>query len=381
VSSEQTRFDFDPVIDRQPFHSLKWERYRGRDVLPLWVADMDFAVPPAVTRALAAQVEHGIFGYTLPSPTLTAATVAYLQRHYDWTVEASSIVWLGGLVSGLNLAVRAGSAPGDGVAVFSPIYPPFLSAPGLQERRAVVLPLVAEAMHYRIDFAALEAAFAAGVRLLLFCHPHNPVGRVWEDAELTRLAELLVRYDVVVCSDDIHCDLILDADRRHRPLALWPGIAPRSITLMGPGKTFNIAGLGLAYAIIPDAALRRRFRAAMQGLVPHPCGIAYAALEACLNEGEPWRQALLDYLRGNRERVATALAAMGLPATPVQATFLSWFDARGIPDAHRLFEQHGVGLSDGEAFGTPGFLRLNFGCPRATLDEALARMQRALASL
>lgn len=374
--------DFDQEHDRIAFHSTKWGRYRGRDILPLWVADMDFAAPLPVRESLAAHVAHGVFGYTEPSPTLAPAVAGYLQRQYDWSIDPSHLVWLGGLVSGLNLAVRAASEPDDPVAVFSPVYPPFLGAPGLQGRRLVELPLVSTDMHYSIDWAALEQALAQGVRLLLFCHPHNPVGRAWDDAELARLADLLARYDAWVCSDEIHCDLILDVGRPHRPLACYPGMESRCITLMGPGKTFNMAGLGIAFAVIADQTLRRRFVRAMQGLVPGPCGPAYAALEAAVTACEPWRLALIDYLRENRDRLAEALAALGVPATCPQATFLTWIDARGLatsngdsPAAH--FEKHGLGLSDGAPFGSPGFVRFNFGCRRETLTCAIERLKRA----
>lgn len=376
---------FDQPLDRLAFHSTKWERYRDRNVLPLWVADMDFAAPEPVRDALAAHVAHGVFGYTQPAPTLGSAVAAYLLRQYGWAVDPAHLVWLGGLVSGLNLAVRAASAPDEAVAVFSPVYPPFLGAPELQGRRLVDLPLIGQDMHYTIDWPALEQALAQGARLLLFCHPHNPVGRAWRDDELARLAEVLARYDAYVCSDEIHCDLILDAGRRHRPLADFPGMAERCITLMGPGKTFNIAGLGIAFAVIANATLRRRFVRAMQGLVPGPCGPAYAALEAAVTQCEPWRRALLDYLRENRDHLANALAALGLPATYPEATFLTWIDARDLatangepPVAH--FERHGLGLSDGAPFGAPGFVRFNFGCRRETLLLAIERLQRACRS-
>lgn len=374
--------DFDQVHDRLAFHSTKWERYRGRDVLPLWVADMDFAAPAPIRNTLSDQVAHGVFGYTQPAATLAPAVAAYLQRQYGWAVDPVHLVWLGGLVSGLNLTVCAATEPDDAVAVCSPVYPPFLGAPALQGRRLIDLPLVGTDMHWTIDWPALEHALAQGVRLLLFCHPHNPVGRAWRDDELARLAGLLQRYDACVCSDEIHCDLILEPNRRHRPLAGFPGMEDRCITLMGPGKTFNIAGLGIAFAVIPNVGLRRRFIRAMQGLVPGPCGPAYAALEAAVTQCEPWRRALIVYLRDNRDLLASALDALGLPATRPEATFLTWIDARAVarsgkdsPAAH--FEKHGLGLSDGAPFGAPGFVRFNFGCRRETLLQAIERLHRA----
>jgi len=373
-------YDFDRVLDRRGADSIKWNRYAGRDVLPLWVADMDFAAPPAVLEALRRRVDHGVFGYCEPWPSLVASVEEHLAQEYGWSIEPSWIVWLPGLVCGLNVACRAVDGS---VFTATPVYPPFLSAP----RALVTAPLERGEDHWRWDLGAVEAALAPDTRLFLLCHPHNPVGRAWEEAELRAVAELAERRDLVVCSDEIHCGLVLDPGRRHRPFAsLCEEAARRSVTLMAPSKTFNLPGLGCAFAVIPDARLRDRFRRAMHGVVPHVNVLGLVACEAALRHGAEWRQALVEYLRGNRDQVLAAVGAMpGLRATPVEATYLAWIDARGagIPHPQRFFEAAGVGLSDGADFG-PGeqyrsFVRLNFGCPRATLDEALARMRRALA--
>jgi cystathionine beta-lyase len=232
----------------------------------------------------------------------------------------------------------------------------------------------------------VEAALAPETRLFMLCHPHNPVGRAWNEAELRALDELAARRGLVVCSDEIHCGLLLDEGRRHRPWAtLSPEAAARSITLMSPSKTFNLPGLGCAFAVIPDDGLRRRFRQAMRGIVPHVNVLGLTACEAAFRHGGAWRRALLDYLRGNRERVLAAVAAEpSLRTTPVEATCLAWVDARatGLPDPQATFEAAGVGLSDGRDFGPPGlsdgWVRLNFGCSRALLDEAQARLRAAL---
>jgi cystathionine beta-lyase len=236
------------------------------------------------------------------------------------------------------------------------------------------------------DWEALEAACTPSTRLLLLCSPHNPVGRVFDEAELRRLADFAARHDLIVCSDEIHCGLVLDQARPHRALAaLDEATARRTITLMAPSKTWNIPALYCAFAVIPDAALRRRYRHAMRGIVPHVNVLGMVAAEAAYRDGDAWRQALLAYLRANRDRVVDAVAALpGLSMTVPEATYLGWIDcrammaARGVDDPAAFFEAAGVGLSDGAVFGAPGFLRLNFGCPRATLDEALARMARAL---
>ena len=370
---------FDTPIDRRGSDSFKWGKYAGRDILPLWVADMDFAAPPAVLAALHRRIEHGVFGYGGPWPSLTASVLAHLQDEYGWTIEPEWLVWLPGLVTGLNVACRAVDGA---VLTATPIYPPFLSAPHFSGRKLNRVELARDDNRWHWDMAAMQQATTAATRLFLLCHPHNPVGRCWSRDELLALADYAERNDLVVCSDEIHCGLILDADKRHIPLAsLSPEIAQRSITLLAPSKTFNIPGLGCAFAVIPNPALRRQFERAMHGIVPHVNVLGLAACEAAFRHGGDWHRELIAYLRGNRDRVAATMASLpGVRMAPVEATYLAWIDVRDLrlakPAAH--FEAHGIGLSDGADFGAPGWLRLNFGCPRATLDEALARFERAV---
>ncbi len=339
---------------------------------------MDFAAPPAVVAALERRVGVAYYGYAEPLPSLTDAVLTHLLREYAWPVEAEWLVWLPGLVSGLNLACRA--VDGD-VVTATPVYPPFLSAPRLSGRQLLRVPLTLDKGTWCFDPTALEAALTPDAALLLLCHPHNPVGRAWRSEELLALADICNRHNLVVCSDEIHCGLILDADRRHVPLALVdPVLAQSSITLMAPSKTYNVPGLGCAFAVIPDTALRRRFLAAMNGIVPHVNVLGLAACEAAYRDCDDWHAALIQVLRRNRNSVAAALADMpGLAATHVEATYLAWIDARGlsVDDPAAFFERAGVGLSNGADFGLPGWLRLNFGCPQATLDSALHRMHLA----
>lgn len=370
---------FDTPIDRRGSDSFKWGKYAGRDILPLWVADMDFAAPPAVLDALHRRIEHGVFGYGGPWPSLTESVLAHLQGEYGWSIEPEWLVWLPGLVTGLNVACRA--VDGE-VLTATPIYPPFLSAPHFSGRKLNRVDLALDNNRWQWDMAAVQQATTAATRLFLFCHPHNPVGRCWSRDELLALADYAERNDLVVCSDEIHCGLILDADKRHIPFAsLSPAAAQRSITLLAPSKTFNIPGLGCAFAVIPNPALRRRFEQAMHGIVPHVNVLGLAACEAAFRHGGDWHRELIAYLRGNRDRVAATMASLpGVRMAPVEATYLAWIDVRDLrlakPAAH--FEAHGIGLSDGADFGAPGWLRLNFGCPRATLDEALTRFERAV---
>ncbi len=375
-------YDFDTPVDRRGTGSEKWDKYRGKDVLPLWVADMDFTSPPEIIRALRQRVEHGVFGYGAPPAELAPAIRDYLAAEYGWEVAPDGLVWLPGLASGLHLACRAAGNEGDGVIVCPPIYPPFLAAPRRAGRALISVPLRQRDGRWEHDLAALEQAVTLRSRLLMLCHPHNPVGRVYGREELTAVADFARQHDLIVCSDEIHCDLILDADKRHVPFAaLGADAAQRSITLMAPSKTFNLPGLGFSFAVIPNAELRQRFRAVMAGIVPPVNIFGFVAAKAAYREGAAWRRALLDYLRQNRAAVTAAVAALpGLAMVPPQATYLAWIDARGLglADPARFFEEAGVGLSDGKDFGAAGYVRLNFGCPRSTLEEALRRIAQAI---
>lgn len=375
-------FDFDTPVERRGSASVKWDKYPGRDVIPMWVADMDFRSPPAVIEALQRRVAHGVFGYSHAPEELTAAILAHLWTDFGWKVAPDWLVWLPGLVTGLNVACRAVGEDGDQVLTTVPVYPPFLSAPGHFHRDLVTVPLTQRDGRWELDPERLEAAITPRTRLLLLCSPHNPVGRVFSHQELAALATICARHDLILCSDEIHAGLVLDTDKAHLPsAALDPELARRTITLMAPSKTFNIPGLGFSFAVIPDVALRRRFVDAMAGIVPYVNALGYTAALAAYRDGGPWQAALLAVLRANRDGVEQAVAAMpGLTMAHVEATYLAWIDTRpaGLETPVKFFEQAGVGLSDGRDFAAPGFVRLNFGCPRATLDKALRRMAQAL---
>lgn len=371
---------FDTPIDRRGGDSIKWAKYADADVLPLWVADMDFAAPPAVLAALQARVAHGVFGYGHTTPAFLDAVTGALRRDYGWQVETAWIVPLAGLVSGLNIAARSIGEKNDAIVTATPVYPALFTAPEHMERRTVRVPLREDA-NWSWDMAAVAAAHTPATRGLFLCHPHNPIGRVWTHAELDRIAAYAEAHDLIVVSDEIHCELILEPGLRHRPFALHsPAMAARTITLMAPSKTYNIPGLGCAFAVIANPALRRRFERAMAGIGPHPNILGMTAATAAYTEGAEWRAALLDYLRGNRELVRQLDGVGGLRVVTPEATYLAWLDCRalGVEDPQKLFEGWGVGLSPGSDFGRPGFLRLNFGCPRTTLMEALERMRKGL---
>jgi cystathionine beta-lyase len=384
-------FDFDSVPDRRGTDSQKWQKYAGRDVIPLWVADMDFKSAPAIIEALHRRVDHGIFGYARPVKSTVDAVVEAMEERYGWRIDPAWIVWLPGLVVGLNVIAQAFAQSGEDVLTLTPVYPPFMTAPKNSGRQSVTVPwvLAQPGGTWTIDWDALEQATTPRAKLFYLCNPHNPLARVWRREELLRLAEFCERHNLILCSDEIHCDLILDSSLPHVPTALLaPEIAARTITLMAPSKTHNVPGLGTSFAIIPDAMRRARFVRASAGIVAEVTSLGFAACEAAYRDSEPWRQDLLSYLRGNRDQLLEAIARE-LPGitveAPVEATYLMWLNVAtlGLPGPAAHFEKHGVGLSDGGFFGAPkgSYVRLNFGCPRSTLVEAIRRMKSALSEI
>ena len=381
-------FNFDTPPDRRGTDSQKWQRYAGRDVLPMWVADMDFQAAPAIIEALQRRVAHGIFGYARPVQSTVDAVVGELGTRHRWKIDPSWIVWLPGLVCGLNVSVLAFTFPGDEVLSLSPVYPPFTSAPKNSGRVPISVPLALNAYEplWDIDWNALESAVTPRTKVLLFCHPHNPVARVWSREELALIADFCARHNLVLVSDEIHCDLLLQPGAVHEPLAIAaPSEVARTVTLMSPSKAYNIPGLGTSFAIIPDPALRARFAKASAGIVAEVNALGYVACEAAYRGGGPWREALIPYLRANRDYLAEfflrELPEIVIEA-PVEATYLAWLNIKelGLASPVKHFETHGVGLSDGVPFGArPGsHVRINFACPRSTLAEALARMKAAV---
>ena len=375
-------YDFEYSIDRRNSDSLKWRDARENDVIPMWVADMDFASPPCVLRALHQRIDHGVFGYSVPMDEVNQSVVAWAQSHYGWQIDQEWIVWLSGLVPGIHVACQACASVGEEVLTFVPVYPPFLSAPLARGRAVKTVPLTQRGSQWKISIEELDNAITARTRLLLLCNPHNPVGRAFGTEELAEVAEICQRYDLLVCSDEIHCDLILTSER-HIPFAsLNDETANRTITLMSPAKTFNTTGLTCGFAVIPNDDLRQHFQSVASGMVPQPNGLGYAACRAAFEEGEAWRGALIGYLRGNRDLLESFLAER-LPMfsmAHVEATYLAWIDTRSLGRRNEVsfFEKAGVQLSDGTAFGGQGFMRLNFGCPRERLRAALERILQAV---
>ncbi len=376
---------FQQFIDRRGTDSIKWAKYAGKDVIPLWIADLDFPSPKAVAEAICQRARHGIFGYGTPPKSLVSVFIQRMERLYNWKINHEWIIWLPGLVTGINLACRAAGKAGDAVLTTIPVYPPFLSAPQYSQRRLATIKMHIKSNRWEIDFDRLEQAAGGDTSLFLLCNPHNPTGRMFTRAELEKLAQICIKHDLVICSDEIHCDLILQPGRRHIPMAsLDKDVASRTITLMAPSKTFNIPGLGCSVAIISDQQLRRRFKAAMAGIVPDVNIMGFVAAEAAFTDTSNWLHDLLEYLRSNLELVSNRIMDIAsISMQPVEATYLAWIDFRatGLSDPVAFLEKAGVGLSDGRDFGTPGFARLNFGCHRNLLEKAMQRIAGAIGGL
>jgi cystathionine beta-lyase len=382
---QKNGFDFDALVERQATASLKWDKYKGRNIIPMWVADMDFRSPPAVLRALHQRVSHGVFGYTIAPLELNDTLITMLKNRYGWMVKSEWLIWLPGLVTGLNVSCRAVGGEGDDVMTAVPVYPPFLTAPENSRRNLIKVPLKEQNNRWGFDFDRLENSITDKTRLFILCNPHNPIGRVFTREELSTLAAICDKHNIVLCSDEIHCDLILDKKRTHIPTAtLGPEAAARTITLMAPSKTFNLPGLGCAFAVISEKNLRQRFRKAMAGIVPGVNALGYTAAQAAFENCADWHAGLLEYLRGNCAAVEQAVRQIPhVSMAPVEATYLAWIDMRstGLEKPAMFFERAGVGLQDGIEFDGPGFVRLNFGCSRRLLKQALKKMTEAMKDL
>lgn len=373
-------FDFDTPVERRGTWSTRWERYPA-DVIPLWVADTDFRAPPAVLAALARRVAHGIFGYTTPPVELRDAVIERMQRLYRWRLEPDWIVFIPGVVPGLHLAARHLTRPDEHALVPTPVYHHIKRSLELARRAHTDVPLVLSSGRWVWDEAFLAAAVRPDSRLLFLCNPQNPGGTVFTSEELARLARFAEKHDLVICSDEIHADILLDMGKPHVPIAsLSREASRRTVTLISPNKAFNFPGAGCAFAVIENAELRRAFSADHHATMHDASVFAYEASLAAYRECGGWLEAQLEYLRANRDLVEREIAAMpGLRMAHVEATYLAWIDASGlgVPDPGRHFLEHGVALSPGAQFGAPGFVRLNFGTQRARLSEALERMKKA----
>lgn len=387
--------DFDTLIDRRNTSSNKWDDveklFGSPDILPMWVADMDFAAPPFVRQAITQRVAHGVFGYASPRTSYPDALRGWLQRRHDYSVDRDSIVYSPGVVPSLSLLIQTMSQPDGPVLIQPPVYPPFANIIRQNGRRIIENPLIVQNDHYVMDLEDFECKVVAErVRLFILCSPHNPVGRVWTREELTALGEICLRHGVFVVSDEIHADLILPGFHHTPYAAIDPDMARTSATSVAPSKTFNLAGLQTAFTIIADPDARNAYQKRSDcygSYTPNIFGLT--AAQAVYEQGDAWLNALLLYLDDSVRRIDEFLRdkAPDLNWIPPQGTYLGWLDCRRMGLTHEeldaFFQQRArVGLNNGHTFGLggDGFMRLNFGCPHSTLEEGLNRIAKAMAS-
>ncbi len=358
---------FDSLPSREGTYSYKWEKYKGMDIIPSWIADTEFSCAPEILNALSSRVKSGVLGYTLPQHHQGAidAVVHWCKQQYNWEIQPEWIIWTPGVVPAFNMACKAFCEPQDSVVVQTPNYPPLLAAPRINNLHRITVSCILQDGRYTIDFDALEdAASKANTKLFILCNPMNPVGSVLTKSELERVADICNKYDLILCSDEIHCDLILDGSA-HIPAGAIDTITDKSITLMAASKTFNVAGLGTSFAIIPNEHVRAAFVKAGAGIVPWPNVLGLEAVEIAFTQCDDWLDSQLDYLRANRDFLVSAVNDIdGLKTVSPQATFLLWVDASGlnVKNTQQWCESRGVGPSPGRDFGASNCFRLNFGC-------------------
>ena len=381
-------YDFEHFPNRRRTESVKWGIF-GDDVLPMWVADMDFVSPPAVIEALQKRVAHGVFGYPMVTREMKEVVIKRMAERYNWLIEEPDILFVPGVVPGFNLVCQAFAGAGDSIIMQTPVYPPFLGAPVYAGAERIEVELAREdSGRYVIDFEAFEQAIQPNTKVFMLCNPHNPVGRVFEKAELEKLAEICLRHGVIICSDEIHSDLVFSG-HRHIPVgSMSKEIGDRTVTLIAPSKTFNIAGLECSVIICQNEEFRQKLEKARRGLLGHVNLLGLVAGTSAYSEGDPWLSELMVTLEGNRDFLVKFIRER-MPEITLYApegTYLAWLDCRSLAiqgDVCEFFiKKARVALNPGKEFGAAGegFLRFNFGCPRAMVQEALERMERALHS-
>jgi len=371
---------FDKKVDRTRSHCEKWDRYKNQDVIPMWVADMDFKSPQCIIDALQARVEHGVFGYTSVDDGTNQAVVDFLARHYNWKTDSNWIVWLPGVVPGMNIACR--SVTTQDVIINTPIYPHFVNAPQNAKKNIIKVPLVEKNNRWTIDFEDFESKITSTCKLFMFCNPYNPGGTVFTKDELEKIASICIKYDLTICSDEIHADLILNPKAKHIPIAsLNEEIAKRSITLLAPSKTFNIAGLQSSFAVIPDVHVRKNFKRELAGLSSEINLLAITATRVAYTSCDVWLEKLRVYLANNLKVIQDFISnEPKLKLLDQDATYLAWIDvsALKLDNPYEYFLSYGVGLSEGDRFGNENFVRLNFGTTKVLLEEGLKRIKIAI---
>lgn len=377
--------DLDLVFSRKNSESVKWNRYPD-DVLPLWVADMDFPTSERIIQAMRDRLDHPFFGYGASPPEVFEYICAWVEKRHNWQIKPEHILLTSGVVTGINWTAQALLQPGESLIFQTPVYPPFFKVAGNAQVRGIEVPFVEGQNQYEIDFDLLERSIEVTSRLFILCNPHNPLGRVFTRQELEKLADICLCHDCWICSDEIHCDLVY-SDQTHLPIAaLSDELAQKTVTLMAPSKTFNIPGLHFSFAVVPNDELREKMSCSKRGLVGHPGLLAHEAARAAYQYGETWLEELLMYLEMNRDFAIKYLAAC-VPQIKVfqpQGTYLLWMDCSQLNLGAEPFDfflrEAKVGLNRGLDFGSSSgkFVRLNFACPREILAQTLERISYAL---
>tara|TARA_A100001037_G_scaffold306506_2_gene352197 strand:+ start:2562 stop:3707 length:1146 start_codon:yes stop_codon:yes gene_type:complete len=378
---DTTHTDFDNIIQRTETYSSKWDKYSGTDILPFWVADMDLKTPNFIINSVKQRLRHPILGYTRRPEELNDTFIAWLKRNQNWEVKEEWLVWIPNVVFGLNIAAKSLAQTNGSIVVPTPVYYPFLSVAKNSGQHCVRVPLVKSDGQWVMNFDEIEKSIDANTNLLLLCNPQNPTGRCYSPSELARLAEICLKHGLYLCSDEIHCDLLIDENISHKSIAsLGPEIGNRTITLFALTKTYNMPGLSCAVAVIPDTTMRNNFIRSQRGLSGDIGPLTLAATLAALADETNWVDQLTRYLRANHKLV---LQTLGNRVTPVEATYLAWVDLRhlNVEKPASLLERYGIGLSEGKEFGTAGYVRMNFGCPKPLLIEGLRRFSKALKDL
>jgi cysteine-S-conjugate beta-lyase len=377
-------YNFDELIDRHNKIDVKWNRYADKNVIPLWIADMDFKSAPPILEKLKKITQDGVLGYSQATDELIETVAERLKTHHNWTVKKEWILPIAGLVPGIYAACRIAGKEGDSIITSTPVYTHLVDGIKYANREIIDVPLVNENGNFKFNFSKIRESITPATKMLLLCNPHNPTGRVFSREELQELLDICLENNIIICSDEIHCDLILDDSKKHISIGSMSQVAEnQTITLLSPSKTFNIAGLGCSFAIIPNDEIRRNFIRAKHGMF---AGISPYALEAALvayqaPECEIWRDSLLHYLKNNHDYLLQEINQIkGMKMAALEATYLAWIDVRelNIPNIAEVLEKAGVGVMDAKIFHGKGFIRLNFGTQKVRLEEAVRRIKVVL---
>jgi cysteine-S-conjugate beta-lyase len=371
-------FDFDKIIDRSNTNSWKWEKY-PKEVLPFWIADMDFESPIQIKDALKKSIDSGVYGYNQTFPELVDVFIERLKHRHKLKVELEAIVLLPGMVPALYATANMFKG---GIVTNTPVYRPFIESSLQASSNSKFIPFIEKNNRWEMDFDKMESIIDPDDKVFMLCNPHNPNGRVFTKKELLKLGEICKKHDLIICSDEIHCDLILDNTKEHISIAsLNTDLENRTITLLAPSKTFNIAGLGCTFAVIPNKELRDQFKKTIYGIIPHPSGLSMEAALAAYKFGETWRLSLIDYLKNNHDYLQAEINSInGLSMKNCEATYLAWinFEDLNRSDFVMELEKHGVGVQDAKIFGGENYFRFNFGTQKSRINEGIKRIKSAL---